>query len=47
MEHILSKFVDDAKFLGVGDRAAVGECHQSCHISICTTALRCGLLTPG
>lgn len=46
MEHTLSKFVDDARFLGGGDRAAVGECHQSCYISICTTAFRCGLLTP-
>lgn len=47
VEHILSKFVDDAKFLGVGDRAAVEESHQSCYISICTIALRCGLLTAG
>lgn len=47
VEHTLSKFVDDAKCLGVGDRAAVGESHQNCCISICTTALRCGLLTPG
>lgn len=47
VEHTHSKFVGDAKFLRVDDGAAVEESHQSFYLSIFTTALSCGLLTPG
>lgn len=47
----LSEFGGDTKLLGADDtlwvRAAMEESHQSCYISILTTAPRCGLLISG